>query len=256
MMSAVIGLSVIGAAYALWFEDLRLLADVRTGTFDVDWSIEDQGGVPIVSLDEGETWTRDIPEGKAPRCESVLGETDTNQDFPSSNDVVSNNRLDLRVFGAYPYAGCSFLIDIHNVGTTPAHIQVIDRGEFECLDLDVDPPGTPDPNNCATENPVVIEVHPGGTQWAGTTPDTCDSSPPGASCPSDLSALAACQALFGSDSPTGSTIEGLQLHTSNELHCRINVTLAQSADAEADRYFVFAADLRAHQWNEAQGGDQ
>jgi hypothetical protein len=39
-MAAVVGLAVIGAGYALWFQVLTLNASVTTGTLDVEWSDE------------------------------------------------------------------------------------------------------------------------------------------------------------------------------------------------------------------------
>ena len=38
MMLAVVALGLVGAGYALWYEELTVTATVNTGTFNVDWS--------------------------------------------------------------------------------------------------------------------------------------------------------------------------------------------------------------------------
>lgn len=258
LMTAVLGLSVIGAAYALWFEDLRLDANVKTGTFDVDWS--EHGVQPVVSTDLGKTWLvgDQIPAGKAPLCfAGQIGDLQAKPpNNPLSNDVADDNTLLLGAGNVYPYSGCVWTINIHNQGTTPAHVQVL-KVEKDCSPQANPPAGAPSPNNqpanCTTTGWPVNLVVLGGS-WEGTTPASCDTAPPGATCPSDLTAIAACEALFGTEqapvAPSG-TIEGIQLHTSNELWCRLAVTLDQSALAEAD-VFQYAITMRWHQWNENQ----
>lgn len=253
LMTAVVGLSIIGAAYALWYEDLQFKAQVVTGSFNVDWSKHDEGTKPVVGiLPEGQEvpkWLvgNEIPAGKAPECKNAV----ITSNAQAANDVGDDNVIFLEAFGVYPYAGCQWLINIHNKGTVPAHIQVFNVGPQNCSPLPVGPipapPGAPTPNNCGS-SPVVMSIGP-GSYWGGTTPPDCDLDPVGPACPSDLTAIEACRALFSGQE--GGSIRGLQLHTSNELYCEIRLTLKQDANAEADRY-GFTIQMKAHQWNEDQ----
>ncbi|TAK61635.1 MAG: hypothetical protein EPO22_08250 [Dehalococcoidia bacterium] len=111
LMVAIIGLAVVGAAYALWFQVLTLKASVTTGTLDVQWS--DHGADPAYSLNLGDTFVGpndpDFNRLKVVQtCDQVLDET--------------GHVLTITDTGLYPYAGCSHHIDIHNNGTVPVHI--------------------------------------------------------------------------------------------------------------------------------------
>jgi hypothetical protein len=288
MMTAVVGLSVIGAAYALWFEDLKFQAQVATGTFDVDWSFE--GARPVVAIIEpGEEPELDnidsylignqIPAGKAPSCgpataETAIADLQTNpyDGFADmANDEADDNWLRLWGDNLYPFAGCIWDINIHNQGSVPAHIQ-IKSVLVQCAELpetylpwliegDDDLPGTfpigsgpelppnlglePCDDDEVADSPFIFRVVSG--EWDGTYDE--DPGTPG------RTAQAACELLFGTPQPGGTLEFGngqpLQLHQSNELHCRLAVVLDQDADAEGI-WFNGVVIFRAHQWNEDQ----
>ena len=247
MMAAVIGLSMIGAAYALWFEDLRFFAQVNTGTFDVDWSVEGPAE-PIVSTDLGESWLvgQEIPADKEPDCRYGAGGDgifDVGDGQSTTNDVNSNNGFEVILDDVYPYAGCQFLIDIHNVGTVPAHFQVL---SVDCIVQG-------DPNtDCPTGDnaPLSVSIGP-NSSWQGNAAGCPNADP--AICPSgDVVAERYCNRLLAGEA--GNTLEGLQLHTSNELWCEVRVTLNQVATEDTSyRYRVF---IKSHQWNENQAEPQ
>ena len=244
MMAAVIGLSIIGAAYALWFEDLTLDATVTTGTFDVDWSCDTQAippnqeapgcdlsSVAIFSLDEGTTYNTwpvaAVPAGfetgavglskfnaKAPRCTVDIGD-----DAEAANDVGDDNVMTMTIgsadlgAGLAPYTGCRFYIDIHNSGTVPSHITILDK---------VVPDGV-------TITSVTGAYFGNSTQNGG---------------------IAACRNLFQSAAEGPLVVEGnyVQLHESYHLGCVVQVTLDQDADEGAT--LDWTIELKAHQWNE------
>jgi hypothetical protein len=113
LMVAVIGLAVIGAGYALWFQVLTLNASVTTGTLDVQWS--DHGTDPTYSLTTGDTFLKPGDAGFNPL---KVVQTCTQTIDPTSSGHVIN----ISDTGYYPYAGCVHRIDIHNSGTIPVHI--------------------------------------------------------------------------------------------------------------------------------------
>jgi hypothetical protein len=228
MMVAVIGLTIIGAAYALWFENLTLTATVTTGTFNVDWSCENEvdqpvdchhATEPVVSLDKGVTFT-DFgapplpPLSKAPTCDAAIsnstGANDSN-DAPTGN---SNNVLTLTLGDLYPYAGCEFWINFHNAGTVPAH--------FTLTSVSLTQNGTP----------------------IAAAPWTIHLTTPNAACAATLAAMAAGQ------TPVELSTEGgpIQLHHDEQVICHFILALDQSASEGAT--FVFTAVIQAHQWNE------
>ena len=166
LMAAVVGLSIIGAAYALWFENLHLTATVATGTFNVDWSCDtpstsapggltstsanglcgDAAAKPVVyvygcavgfndcTVDSPHTTLVDgqIPAGKKPVCTATIGASGAAGDVQTGSPAADANTLSLFLgsnannpAGVYPFAGCEFLIDIHNSGSVPAHFERI-----------------------------------------------------------------------------------------------------------------------------------
>ena len=95
-LAIVLALGTMGIGYALWFDDLTIDGSVETGTFDVDWSTE------------GEPW-------------------DTEEEYGDEKDVshgdfsIDGNTLYIHIYNAYPCITYSFPIDIHCVGSVPAH---------------------------------------------------------------------------------------------------------------------------------------
>jgi hypothetical protein len=128
LMVAVVGLAVIGAGYALWFQVLTLNASVTTGTLDVEWS--DHGTDPTYSLTLGDTFIKPGDAGFNPLkvvqvCKQVID--------PDSLGHI----LNITDTGYYPYAGCVHHIDIHNSGTIPVHIDTAAL-QFSGLGCDAD----------------------------------------------------------------------------------------------------------------------
>jgi hypothetical protein len=167
LMVAVIGLAIIGAGYALWFQVLTLNASVTTGTLDVQWS--NHGTDPTYSLDQGATFLTPAdatfnPLKVVQTCAQTLDAT---------GHVI--NIVDT---GYYPYAGCVHHIDIHDDGTIPVHIDTANL-QFTGLGCDangancnivavvsgcvndlvngnqVPPPNHPDPTK-----PTLWQLHP------------------------------------------------------------------------------------------------
>lgn len=167
LMVAVVGLAVLGAGYALWFQILTLNATVTTGTLDVQWS--DHGADPTYSLTTGDTFLKPEDVGFNPL---KVVQTCT-QTLDATLHVITINDS-----GYYPYAGCVHHIDIHNNGTVPVHIDTAalqftglgcDAAGLNCAivaqvsacvnDLrdgnQVPPPTQPDPNK-----PSLWQLHP------------------------------------------------------------------------------------------------
>ena len=85
-----------------------------------------------------------FPAGKPPTvCNAAIASID------AANDTGDNNHLILNLSGLYPFAGCQFQTDVHNVGSVPIHITLdLDASTYElceindtgCVDLDIADP--------------------------------------------------------------------------------------------------------------------
>ena len=216
MVLSTLALGLVGAAYALWYEDLQVTANVSTGTFNVDLSLHDPvthanstNGVPVVakpptgwgSLTSGAATYLELGDSNRHFTNGAQGYANfTNANFGAkpqtactgaltsnaagANDVGDTNVLTLNLGGLYPYAGCEFEIDITNKGTVPMHLAVTSLQMFQCTG-----PGT----GCST--PVN-----GGVPWS----TGLDPAMPGPQ-------LAACAAWLGNTF-------GKVLVNGNELH--------------------------------------
>jgi len=250
MMVAVVALGLLGAAYTLWYEDLTLKADIKTGVFDVDWSCEEpfkENGAPgplqqtpdpgttdcptsarpVVSLDQGKNWYWD---GKAkplsdyervadkmPICRQSIRPADVhgnpkNGDQPGGQDYST---LNLYLGDLYPYAGCEFYFDIHNDGTVPAHLS---------LDL------------TSISWQEIRESF--NFEWSGD-------------CRID-EAETRSRTLTGWLQLEDGKGNAIQLHSGDELLCKLRITLKQK-NVEG-QMFNFAITIRGHQWNESASG--
>lgn len=234
MMLGVVALGLIGAAYTLWYENLELTATVSTGTFDVDGSVHG-AAVPVVSLNNGGTYlttaqaavatgqSEAVIGSKMPSCTQAVG-TDTDPANNNDDQDIDNNVVQLTASNLYPFAGCRYIIDIHNTGTVPAHV-ALTNVTLTCTA--VAPHLCPPPPLAPWTN-TLLPVSVGGT-----------------------SNLAQCQAFLGAIATwNGNDVEipGIQLHAGNELACEFILALDQ-ADVEGTTW-VFTASYTAHQWNE------
>jgi hypothetical protein len=233
-------LALVGAAYALWFEDLTLTANVATGTFNANASIEDIGpgdneGLPVVAqnptnsvaaLVSDTTHYGDFaafPANKPPTtCDGVVTTSD-DPNHTQANDSVSDNELDLTLGGLYPYAGCEFTIDIDNAGTVPFHVSLTGVS-LELCNISGSPCTT------APEAPWSIGLAP-------------DSDP---FCYAFLGAIVD---WTGDSIPIEVNGVPLQLHAGNSLDCTFKLILDQNPSVE-NTLWKFSAIYEAHQWNE------
>lgn len=255
MMLVVVALGLVGAGYALWYQELVLTANVTTGTFDAGWSLHcanagDCGGAgtnPVVSLDQGHTFLtnnaalfphNDRVGEKFPTCTASQGALPADE-VHDSNDApiihtppgTSDELLTLNLSGLYPYAGCQFLVDLHNDGTVPAHFTV----------------------------EAYNNEHPTWLSATSTFTDS-DSAPTAAD---DAAICSMFEKVFEpGDHPLAASTTPLQnangkfvqLHAGEQVRCRIVVYLNQIADAEGATYHI-TLHLVAHQWNENVTGD-
>ncbi len=173
LLIGVFALGLLGAAYTLWYEDLKLNVDVTTSTLDADvsvhpWIPNEQGpggafqtaavlsgsqvgsGRPVViqcsqpiptnfttsanyvynNLAQFGCTFGDFPVGKPTTiCNSSIS-TDA---LAGGNEAPDNNVLTLSLSGLYPYAGCTYRLDIHNSGNVPFHFAVIKA--FTCTGM-------------------------------------------------------------------------------------------------------------------------
>ncbi len=252
MMIAVVALGLVGAAYALWFEDLQLTANVSTGTLNADvsihpWSSGSFGaatstdgtytgaGHPVVAQVTGtnpptvtslltsnyDAFTT-FPGGKPPTtCDAAIGSGLT------ANDTADHNLLTLNLGGLYPYAGCEYTIDIHSTGSVPIHIGITGVTLKSCTSI------TGGTCNGAQD------VAP--APWSIGLPS--DASP---QCVAFLGAVLGTtpsQIMYGTPSAP------VQLHQGDEVACRFKLILDQVAGAEG-KFYQFQATYKAYQWNE------
>ena len=250
MMVAVVALGLLGAAYTLWFEDLRLEATVETGTLDADVSIHDLAvgsaneGLPVVALPSvtittggvatllgnnyGAFTNANFPTGKPqPTCDGVV--SDSSDGLNSNDNENLDNLLTLTMSGLFPYAGCEYEIDVHSDGTVPIHLAITGVSLESCTDNTF--------TSCGPAFPA---------PWSlGIDPADDD--------------LAQCQAFLGAiaawtGTPAIITSGGnpVQIH-GTELDCRFKLILDQDPDAEGV-FYKFSAEYRAFQWNETPSG--
>jgi len=92
-LALVLALGTLGVGYAMWYEDLFIEGTVMTGDLDVDWS----QGVPY-------------------------DDEDTGKDVSSGVCRIDGDTLYITITDAYPCITYHFPIDIHGVGTVPAHL--------------------------------------------------------------------------------------------------------------------------------------
>jgi len=93
-LALVLALGTMGVGYALWYEDLFISGTVETGTLDVDWSLN---GEPT----DNEIAGKDVSHGEF---------------------SITGNTLYIHIYNAYPCITYTFPIDIHGVGSVPAHL--------------------------------------------------------------------------------------------------------------------------------------
>lgn len=248
MMMGVVALGLLGAAYTLWFEDLRLEANVTTGTFDVDLSYEsatpvvaqpnvDELGSGVATLldQDYNAFGNTFPEGKLkPTCS---GEVTTDPNYnTAANDEISNNLLVLTMSNLYPYAGCEFTTDVHVVGNVPVHLAITDAGleEYVCNDQNV----------CNW-----VALGPGDAPWSNAL-DPAMTEPHASFCAAFLGSIVQF-GLNGGDPfiLTDNDNKPIQLHQGADVFCTFKTILDQNPDAEGKTY-RFWAEWRAFQWNE------
>lgn len=163
-MLAVVALGLVGAAYALWFENLSLTANVSTGNLQADMSVHQIGpgtswGNPVVGInptvpaslsgglatyfdtgdagrhfDNGAAGYANFTNGNfglnpQPSCGAALTNDGT---LGGDTTRTNNNSLTLNMSGLYPYAGCEYQIDITNSGTVPIRFGVTHLQYFTC----------------------------------------------------------------------------------------------------------------------------
>jgi|GEM_PF-4788636 len=166
-----------------------------------------------------------FPQGKPPTtCDASIA---TYGAAPANaNDVTDENQLNLVLGGLYPFAGCTYRVDIHNSGTVPMHLNVMPVGTYMLC--------------------------PAGATWANQTGCTpLAISDPG------ISNIAQCTGPGGivdDDQDANGQVEYLngnavQLHTGQEMVCDLTILLDQGANLE-NKVILASLTFRAYQWNE------
>lgn len=265
LLIGVFALGLLGAAYTLWYEDLKLNVDVTTSTLDADvsvhpWIPNEQGpggafqtaavlsgsqvgsGRPVViqcsqpiptnfttsanyvynNLAQFGCTFGDFPVGKPTTiCNSSIS-TDA---LAGGNEAPDNNVLTLSLSGLYPYAGCTYRLDIHNSGNVPLHLSIKPTGgAWICSQ-----PGITNPTD-----PSCSPVPPAPNNQALSFPGLFLN-------------------CFGALSPNLQLVSApnvpIQLHTGEEALCDLNVLLDQGANLENSSIIV-RIEYTAYQWNE------
>jgi hypothetical protein len=176
----------------------------------------------------GDNFTQPAGEKPAPTCDASIGQFGSIA--VNTNDVVDSNQLNLEMSGLFPYAGCEYMIDIHNSGSVPMHISILPDGLYQMCNFD----GT----GC-------VDI---STSW------------PALSFIADPSNDARCAALFGFGASTDPDTLGqlqvggvpVQIHGDNPLVCKIKIIMDQAYDGEHVMYKV-QLNWRTYQWNEVPG---
>ena len=128
-----VGLAVLGVGYAMWSVSLPIDTTVRTGSVDVEWSVEGPG------------WDTE-PPGK---------------DVSSIECTIDGDTLLVTLQGAYPSIDYFCNFDVHSVGTIPVHLS-----ELVFSDL---PPGIELSVQDENSLPACfegIQLHPFDSVWA------------------------------------------------------------------------------------------
>lgn len=259
LLIGVFALGLLGAAYTLWYEDLKLNVDVTTSTLDADvsvhpWNSEEFGdsqtlpgnypnsGRPVViqcsqpiptntTTSANYVYTHlaqfgctfgDFPPGKPTTvCNSSISTDAT----AGGNEAPDNNVLTLSLSGLYPYAGCVYRLDIHNSGDVPIHLSIKPTGGTWICSA----PGITNP-----DDPSCYPLP--------AAPNNQALSFPGLflNCFGALN-IQTLQ-LFDGQNP-------VQLHTGEEALCDLNVLLDQGANLENSSIIV-RIEYSAYQWNE------
>lgn len=246
MISGVVALGLVAAAYTLWYEDLSLNATVSTANFDVDWSCQtafiDGAGNGNSSHTDCKGATKETVAilatavtGNAPLDYTSF--TDFGGSVPAAKYIQdcsaaitsnasgangnggNNNQLTLTANNLYPYAGCKYAIDI-DVPTgnmVPAHFTL---------------------TSSSNDSSGVVKV------IASTTgPDACTQIA------SSFNTPVTSNAVITTDGTTP-----LQLHADEHLYCTFLVYL-QEEDSSGTTVaeganFTLSATIKAHQFNE------
>lgn len=98
-VALILALGMTGVAFAQWNETLHITGTVNTGTLDIEWS-------------EYGSWDTEPPEKDVSSITCVIDEADP-------------NNLIVTVTNAYPCIDYYNLVDIHNCGTIPVHINTL-----------------------------------------------------------------------------------------------------------------------------------
>lgn len=223
---AVFATSLLGAAYTLWYEDLKLNVDVTTGTLDGAIGCGALGDNEMASwLGFGQPFSsypkavplKDVAHGN-PDIIPPLDPSGFDQPF-TSEQGVDDNTWQLTVHNTYPGYMMDCELHVFNTGTVPWHLEVesimITGPNGDVLNVDCTGVGSPTAN-CAAGNLGI-----------------------------------------GTNSPSWSPIyvqwkdfEGCQVHAGEELNSSFFVGVNQSALEGSD--YNIMLKIRVHQWNESQ----
>lgn len=211
MMLAVVALGLLGAAYALWYEDLSLNATVNTGTLNANWTLHSVTGDPagpsvqaVRSTNTGTSWGPFVLPNEAGKQTTCSAAISTNAAGDQTGTGGDNNVLTLVAENLYPFAGCEFGIDIDSTGTVPIHIAAQRLNNL--------PAG------------IVLEAVGGDT--------------------------AVCNQILGAGAALADLNPNVQLHTGQSVNCTLRISALQSAAEGIPTQTIALLTLRAHQWNE------
>ena len=123
-------LAVVGIGYSHWTKTLYIEGTVQTGTFGVEWSQYapcDNEGVKDVGV---------------PSC------------------VIQGDTVVLTIDNAYPSYEATFNLDIHGIGSVPAHVNLINVTNCDpFLDVTVITDPLPIQLHDCDETPVTVKIH-------------------------------------------------------------------------------------------------
>jgi hypothetical protein len=102
-----IALGIAGFAYAHWEKYLWLHVDVKTGTFDLDWSF---------------SYTVSPENTKHPEGAPAFNVCRVDYEFVDLNQDGNFEGLNITIDNAYPCLWINGTIDVHNTGTIPAKL--------------------------------------------------------------------------------------------------------------------------------------
>ena len=125
-------LAVVGIGYSHWTKTLYIDGTVTTGTFGVEWSQYDPCD------NEG------IKDVGVPSCS-----------LNAAKDTVT-----LSIANAYPSYEATFNLDIHGLGTVPAHVNMINVTSCDpFLEVTVMTDPLPIQLHECDETPVIVTIH-------------------------------------------------------------------------------------------------